>query len=121
VDNFRLIVAGGRNFSDYELLKSSLDKLLANKNNIVIISGKAKGADSLGEKYALERNYKIEEFPANWDEFGKSAGHKRNIEMSKVGDALAAFWDGISPGTRHMIQQMKNLKKPIRIIHYEKT
>ena len=53
---FKVIIAGGRDFNDFDMLKSSVDKLLKNvdksKNDIIIVSGKAKGADSLGEKYA---------------------------------------------------------------------
>lgn len=119
-DSFRLIVAGGRLFNDYELLKMSLDKLLANKTNIIIISGVAKGADSLGEQYAKEKGYPIEQFPADWNTFGKSAGYKRNVQMSEVADALCAFWDGISTGTNHMINIMNSANKPVRIIRYGK-
>ena len=77
---FRVIVAGSRNFDDYGLLSDTLDKLLQNKGkDVVIVSGTARGADTLGEQYAAERGFQISRFPADWDRFGKSAGYRRNV------------------------------------------
>ena len=77
---FKVIIAGGRDFSDYELLKSKCDYYLSNLDNpkVIIISGAARGADSLGEQYARERGYDIDSHPADWDKYGKSAGYRRN-------------------------------------------
>ncbi len=118
---FRVIIAGGRDFSDYELLKR---KVLfytneVNKDNlIVVISGKAKGADSLGEKLAKEIGWKVLEYPADWDTNGKSAGYIRNIEMAKNADALIAFWDEKSRGTKHMIDTAEKNGLLFRIVKY---
>ena len=118
---FRVIIAGGRDFSDYELLKR---KVLfytneVNKDNlIIIISGKAKGADSLGEKLAKEIGWKVLEYPADWDTNGKSAGYIRNIEMAKNADALIGFWDGRSRGTKHMIDTAKKNGLLVRVVNY---
>ncbi|MBQ3698311.1 MAG: DUF2493 domain-containing protein [Prevotella sp.] len=106
MQNFRVIIAGGRDFNDYQLLKAKCDAILANKrqtHSIIIVSGTARGADSLGERYAHERAYTIERHPANWDSDGKAAGPIRNAQMADVADALIAFWDGRSRGTRNMI------------------
>lgn len=103
---FRVIVAGSRSFGDYSLLSETMDTLLKEKkktHDISIVCGKAQGADTLGEKYARERGYEVAEFPAKWDEYGKSAGHLRNEQMAMNADALVAFWDGQSRGTRDMI------------------
>ena len=94
-------------------------KLLKNKTDIVIISGAARGADTLGEKYAKERGYEIESHPANWDLYGKSAGYKRNVEMVENADAAIFFWDGESRGTKHSINLSKEKGIPYRIIRYE--
>ena len=122
MSEFKLIVAGGREFHNYELLSQKLQKLLvnkiANKETVVIVSGGAKGADKLGEQWASEFNLEIKVFPANWDKFGKSAGYKRNEEMAQFSDALVAFWDGQSKGTKNMIDIMKKLNKPVRVIKY---
>lgn len=100
---FKCIIAGGRDFNNYDWLKEVCDKILANKENVEIVSGAAYGADLLGEKYAKERGYKLKRFPAQWEEHGKSAGYIRNTEMAEYADALIAFWDGQSKGTMHMI------------------
>lgn len=120
---FRIIIAGGRDFNDYNLLKEKVDNLISEKrktHQIYIVSGKARGADSLGEKYANENGLNIVEFPADWDKFGKSAGYKRNVEMAENADALIAFWDGDSRGTKHMIDIAKEKNLPTRIIKYKK-
>lgn len=118
-DEFRVIIAGSRKFSDYELLKQKCDKILETVNRpIVIVSGTANGADKLGERYANERGYKIKKFPADWDTYGLGAGYRRNQLMAKYSDALIAFWDGISKGTRHMINLAEQEEIKIRIIRY---
>lgn len=98
----KVIIAGGREFNNYELLKKKCDKILINQNEIEIVSGTARGADKLGERYATEKNYSLKKFPANWDLYKKSAGYKRNEEMAQYADALIAFWNQKSKGTKHM-------------------
>ena len=116
---FKVIIAGGRDFKDYDLLKTKLNKILSNINTqIVIVSGKARGADSLGERYANEMEYKIAEFPANWDKYGKRAGYIRNEEMAKYADACVCFWDGKSKGTKHMIDLADKHNLKLRVIRY---
>lgn len=119
---FRIIIAGGRNFNDYNLLKEKVDNIISDKrktHQIYIVSGKARGADSLGEKYANENGLNIMEFPADWDKHGRSAGYKRNVEMAENADALIAFWDGESRGTKHMIDIAKEKNLLTRIIRYD--
>lgn len=112
---FKVIVAGGRDFNDYELLKSKLDYVLQKKlPNVTIVSGTARGADRLGEKYATERGLEVVKFPAEWDKYGKSAGYRRNAEMADYADGCVCFWDGKSRGTKHMIDLAK--KKGIQCI-----
>ena len=105
---FRVIIAGGRNFQDYDMLAAYMDFLLSKTTeDVEIVCGMARGADRLGEKYAMERGLQIHRMPANWNKYGKTAGYKRNIEMADEADALAAFWDGKSRGTAHMIETAK--------------
>ena len=117
---FKVIIAGGRDFNDYELLKLKCDYYLSNidKANIVIISGAAKGADSLGEKYAKERGYIIDSHPAKWDKYGKSAGYRRNKEMVDIASAAICFWDGKSKGTKYTIDLCKEKRIPCKIVRY---
>ena len=114
----KVIIAGGRDFKNYELLKEKCQKILANQKEVIIISGGANGADKLGEQYAQEYGHKVEKFLADWDKFGKSAGYIRNKEMADNADALIAFWDGVSKGTKHMIDLAKEKELKIRVIKY---
>lgn len=102
---FRLIVAGSRSFGDYDRLAADLDHLLARRLPAVeIVSGGASGADALGERYAAERGLALRVVPAQWARYGKSAGPIRNQTMAMYGHALVAYWDGVSPGTAHMVK-----------------
>ena len=115
----RVIVAGGRSFNDYERLKRVMDHLLSNTaDEIVVVCGMARGADSLGEQYAKEKGYEIRYFPADWKSLGKSAGYKRNEQMAQNADALVAFWDGQSCGTKHMIDLACKHGLDVRVIRY---
>lgn len=118
MDNFKVIVAGGRDFNDYNLLKNKLDYLLSNKKDIEIVCGEAKGADSLGKRYAIENNHNIKSFPADWNTYNKSAGYIRNKQMAEYSDALIAFWDGKSKGTNHMINLAKEKGLKVKIVIY---
>lgn len=115
----RVIIAGGRNFNDYAILKSTMDKLLANiAGEITVICGMARGADTLGEQYAKERGYSVCYFPADWNKYGKSAGYRRNEQMAQYADALVAFWDGKSRGTKHMIDMANQYGLKVRVFPY---
>lgn len=118
---YKIIIAGGRDFMDYNLLKEKTDKILQEKkvtHKIVIISGCARGADTLGLRYASENAFDVEEYPADWNKYGKKAGYVRNVEMAENADALIAFWDGKSKGTKHMIDIATERNLPIRVIRY---
>ena len=115
---FRVIIAGSRSFNDYTTLQANCDKILSQKmvtHTIVMISGMAKGADTIGEQYAHERGYTVERFPADWQQYGKAAGPIRNRQMVDNADALIVFWDGQSAGTRNMIMMAKKKGLAVRI------
>lgn len=124
----RIIIAGSRNFNDYELLKKEVINIVKNsskpKQFIKIISGRARGADTLGECFAKEFGLEIKEFPADWDRLGKRAGYVRNAEMAKFAmedenyGVLIAFWDGKSKGTKHMIDLAEKYGLKIHIVRF---
>ena len=105
----KVIIAGSRTFSNYNLLEAEIDNLRLDITEI--ICGEAKGADSLGKMYAIRHNIPVKSFPAKWDLYGKRAGMIRNQEMGDYADYLIAFWDGQSKGTKHMIDYMRILGK----------
>lgn len=126
----RLIVAGSRGFgtdmmssNDFDVMTHCLDRLLkkayTQQDQVIIVSGTARGADQLGERYARLRYLPIARYPANWDKHGRSAGYKRNLEMSITSTHLAAFWDGVSKGTSHMIDTMLDKRKPVRVFTFD--
>lgn len=116
---FKVVVAGGRYFNDYDLLKNKLDRLLTNYlPHVEIVSGGAPGADYLGERYAAENGLKLKIFPADWATYGKAAGPIRNHEMSCYCDGVVLFWDGTSRGTKNMMDCAKKQCKPTRVIRY---
>lgn len=98
----KVIVAGSREFNDRELLDRTMRRLYGSQG-IIVLSGMARGADTLGKEWAEENGVVVDKHPADWDRYGKSAGPIRNREMAKEADALVAFWDGKSVGTKHMI------------------
>lgn len=114
----RVIVAGSRSFSDYGVLGKELDKLFAENDEFVgkeikIISGMARGADTLAIDYADKRKLTKILFPANWKRYPRAAGFLRNEDMLLLATHLVAFWDGDSSGTRHMIEIAKGKGIPV--------
>lgn len=120
---YRMIVAGGRDYSNQNIVDSFIDRVRivceSRGLNLVIVCGMAKGADTLGRNYALSHNLDIMEFPANWDKYGKSAGFIRNKEMGNIADSAIVFWDRESRGSKMMIDFMKSINKPVKVISYE--
>lgn len=116
---FAVIIAGTRTFGDYELLCQKCDVFFSAKKPTHIICGEARGADTLGRRYAEEHNIPVLSFPADWKTYGKSAGYRRNKQMAEAADALVAFWDGKSRGTKNMIDLAHEAKIPVRVVRYE--
>lgn len=117
----KLIVAGGRDFNDYTLLSSTLNDLAHGQykdREVSIVSGMARGADRLAYEFAKTVHVECYEFHADWDKYGKAAGFRRNADMAQFADALVAFWDGESRGTKHMIDTMGRMGKPVHIVRY---
>lgn len=120
ITKYKVIVAGCRDFADYELLKEKCDFYLQNKKpeNIVIVSGHASGADALGERYAQERGYELETFLADWKASGRAAGPIRNAKMASVAHTLIAFWNGKSRGTKNMIDTATKRGLKVAVVRY---
>lgn len=112
----KLIIAGGRDFNDLQKMKENVPWHQITE----LVCGEARGADTLGKKYLLENNFNIpiKSFIPDWDKDGKAAGHIRNRQMGDYADALIAFWDGESKGTKGMIDYMKKLGKPVKVVYY---
>ncbi|WP_211232682.1 DUF4326 domain-containing protein [Marinobacterium litorale] len=118
----RCVIAGSRDFNDYALLEKEMVKYLnqvaETTEQITIISGNARGADLLGERFAQEYGLKLERYPAEWDRYGKRAGYLRNEHMANIVNHAVIFWDGISKGTKHMIDICDKKNIPGVVFNY---
>lgn len=118
----KVIVAGGRDFTDMVYMDSCIKQLVMDgsiADNSELVCGMARGADITG--YNLwHYHYKlpIHKFYADWKSEPRRAGFIRNEDMGDVADVLVAFWDGESRGTKHMIDYMTKLGKPVFIFRY---
>jgi hypothetical protein len=111
----KLAVVGGRDFSDVDLFNKSIKEY----NGIdCIVSGGARGADSMGEQYANRNGITTKIFYPEWDRYGRSAGYKRNVLIVEYADEVIAFWDGVSRGTKHSIDIAKSMNKKVNIVNY---
>lgn len=118
----RIVIAGCRNYSNYNLAKEFIETCISDmppQTKIIIISGGCKGADTLGERFAKENGYEIEKYPAQWNKYGRAAGPKRNRIMAEKCDLVICFWDGKSKGTKSMIDCARELDKPVNIKYIE--
>lgn len=126
----KTIIAGPRDFNNQSFVFSALDIVFSrltkssketndsleinDLENIEIVEGGATGIDALAKSYAIDRNIKYKEFPADWNKHGRVAGPIRNKQMAEYSDILIAFRyvDNPSRGTENMIRQAKgnNLK-----------
>jgi hypothetical protein len=110
----KLAIIGSRTFNNYKLLEQELEQY---KDKVsLVISGGAKGADSLGEFWAKENNIKTLIFLPDWDKYGKRAGFIRNEDIIKNCDCVIAFWDGVSSGTKHSLSLCEKYSKPYKIV-----
>ncbi len=116
----RVLVFGSRNFDDIDFLTRKLDELYKDKD-IIVISGNARGADRLGERWAMLRGKQIEMFLPDWKKFGKAAGVLRNSDMVSECDEGIAFWDGTSKGTLDTIKKMKKEGKKCEIVNFTRS
>ena len=114
----RLIVAGSRTFTDYDLMCEVLDDFVKDFNDVIIIEGEAwKGADKLAKQYAKDRGYLFIPVPAKWKDgpdgiVDMGAGHKRNTAMAKIANRAVVFVDMTvkSTGSRDMLKKAKQYK-----------
>jgi hypothetical protein len=133
-----MIIAGGRDFSQYPILEEKCKKVLSilksegyffecketSKKSIEIISGVSNGAETLEEKFANKFGLKVVRFPANWEKYGKVAGYKRNEEMVSYAKedqtlgVLIAFWNKRSNATSDMINFAKKYGLRVFVFNY---
>jgi len=113
-----IAIVGSRNFTDYDYMKSSFKEQLGSDietNEIVIVSGGARGADTLAEQLAKEFGFETMVFPAEWNKYGKGAGFLRNSTIVNNADMVLAFPIGKSSGTWDTIKKGQRKGIPVHI------
>lgn len=111
----KVIIAGSRSIDDYAALERAVRE--SGFKITEVVSGTAYGVDLLGEAWAMQNAVAIRQFYPAWNlpdgRVDKGAGIKRNMQMGRYADALIALWDGKSKGTKHMVEFMRKLNKPV--------
>ena len=118
-----IVICGNRSFNNYDYLKECMDEIVKDiDDDIEIVSGRADGADTLGEKYAMEKGYGLVFYPARWEKYGKKAGPIRNKQMVDYAKdhngMVVAFWDGKGSGTRSTINFAKRSNVPLKVFSF---
>jgi hypothetical protein len=114
----RILVCGGRDFTDTELIYNTLDKLDKQILIDIVIEGDARGVDRIAGYWARKNHKKNIKYRADWAAFGKRAGFLRNIQMLEEGrpDIVVAFPGG--RGTAHMVSIVPDNIQLIEIGRY---
>ncbi|ERP31391.1 DUF2493 domain-containing protein [Chitinivibrio alkaliphilus] len=108
----KVAVIGSRSFSTYEIMAKHLSTYAISE----IVSGGARGADTLAEQYAACKNIPLKRFLPDWRRYGRAAGIRRNCDIINYADQVIAFWDGNSRGTKHSITYAQGQGKKIFIV-----
>lgn len=129
-----VVVFGGRGIKDPALVAQAMREAAARKGIVPtrVLSGRAPGVDTLGEGWADAQGIPWDPHPALWDDleapgavvrrgqsgklYNARAGHDRNEVMARLADAGVAVWDGLSTGTRDMIERMRKHGKPVHVL-----
>lgn len=119
----KMVIAGSRLFDDrnpvwVSFVFEQIEALELTPQITEVVSGKARGVDTIGELWAKKHGIPVVGFPADWNREGKAAGLLRNLDMANYADGLIAIWDGQSRGTKHMIKAMKDRNKPVWVVEY---
>ena len=113
----KLAIIGSRGITSYDLVNSQFKKLLVDCPNIsTIVSGGARGVDTIAEEVAKQHGLELTVFPADWKTYGKKAGFLRNTTIIEESDIVLAIWDGASRGTMDSVKKAKALGKPCRVV-----
>lgn len=115
----KCIIAGSRSIRGGNYVDKAMRLCPFTLDITEVLSGKAQGVDTLGERWAEKHGIPVKDFPAGWRDadgvLDRSAGHRRNEQMAVYAEALVAVWDGQSPGTADMIRRARKHRLEIFI------
>jgi hypothetical protein len=111
----RLAVVGSRSCEDYELVSGFLGHFINQKP--IIVSGGAKGVDSLAERFADENELKKKIYKADWSKYGRAAGPIRNQQIVDNANAMIAFATKDSKGTKNSVKLAVKKGIPVLVVN----
>lgn len=112
-----VIVAGSRDITDPEIIRDEMNRFHREVAPVTkVVAGGARGVDRLAASIARKAGIPVDEHPADWDRYGRSAGYRRNEEMAQAAEGLLAIWDGESKGTKHMIDIARKAGLTVRVV-----
>ena len=114
----KVAIVGSRTFNNYGLMKEKFLHFTKGIEVIEIVSGGAKGADTLAERLAEELRITKHIILAKWKKYGRNAGPARNRQIAEYADVMIVFWDGKSRGAANAIKAMRKFKKPVKVVHF---
>ena len=109
----KVVIAGSRDITDYDILLKAIKECPFKITEV--ISGCARGVDTLAENFAEDYGLKLHLFPADWKRLRNAAGPIRNAQMADFADAVLCVWDGKSPGTKDMMNQARKRGLPLYV------
>jgi hypothetical protein len=110
----KLAIIGSRNVGEIDISEYIPEGVTE------IVSGGAKGADTLARQYAEENGIPIKEFLPEYSKYGRSAPLKRNVQIVDYADRVLAFWKDGSRGTKYVVDYCAKIGKPCKVVHIDK-
>ncbi len=112
---FKIAIVGSRTFHSYSCIEEFVLRKIDTENISCVVSGAAKGVDTLARKFAHKHNLEMIEFPAEWKKYGAAAGPIRNTKIVEEADIVFAFPTKSSTGTYDSIRKARKLQKIVHI------
>lgn len=113
-----ILISGSRTFSNLDLVKEFVKGL---PSDTTLLNGRAPGVDNVARNQALFESFSVKDYPAEWHKYGKSAGIIRNHIMVDLADEVYCFWDGVSHGTKDVIDYATQQGKLRRVFYSDGT
>ncbi len=111
----KIAIVGSRDFVNFEEFKEKIGPIFLELSGNIdcIISGGAKGTDSLAEEYAKVNKINTVIYRPDWKKYGRGAGIVRNKVIIENSDLVIAFLKNNSRGTSNSIKVAIELKKEL--------